>query len=406
VHIVVRGYLALKMGRHRHAAALRCRRGTIRAAARRVRGLGLFGRMRHAPVRKDVGAHGWRTFGCATGSPVAGRQAPSHWDRFIGRQKQASMADYEYNLLTLYKKSDGSKDGFLSTGGSDTLVLTDNEGGQTFSPDETLSFTLAGDTVSGDFQGTTEISGYTFVVVELANSYAFFGNITNADPSTLFNAFPDDIDEISLQDWAGDGFTVCFAPGTLISTVDGERPVETLTAGDRVRTADGRAVPVKWMGRQTMRRIATPQSRFCPVRIRAGALGEGLPHTDLVVTGDHGIMVDGVMVNAAALVNGTSIVRVPQNEVGETFVTWHVETEDHDVILANGTPAETFVDATTRRAFDNYDEYVAQFGEPEEPMLVLPHPRAFAARQLPARVRERIAARAEAIAPSAETEAA
>jgi hypothetical protein len=310
-------------------------------------------------------------------------------------------------MLAFFNKADGSKDTFVSTGDSDTLVLTDNGSDMVFQPDETLVFSLAGGEISGSFLGTTDIDGYTFVVVELTNSYALFGDISNVNPADFFNnSFPAEVDDIALENWSADGFTVCFASGTMIATPSGERRVETLKAGDLVLTDAGRTVPVKWMGHQTLKRIATPEARYSPVRISAGALGEGLPHTDLVVTGDHGVLVDGVMVNACALVNGTTVVRVTPEEVGETFLTWHVETEAHDVILANGTPAETFVDATTRRAFDNYDEYVALFGEPEDRMPILPYPRAFSARQLPARVRDRLAARAAEIRPALEPEAA
>ena len=40
----------------------------------------------------------------------------------------------------------------------------------------------------------------------------------------------------------------------------------------------------------------------------------------------------------------------------------HIELEGHDVVLANGAPAET-LDGNVRRAdFDNVDEYVALYG--------------------------------------------
>ena len=95
-----------------------------------------------------------------------------------------------------------------------------------------------------------------------------------------------------------------------------------------------------------------------PVRIRAGALGNGLPHSDLTVTADHGMVIDGLIINASALINGTTIDWVPMDELPDRVTYYHVETEDHDVILANGAPAETFVDAVTRSHFDNHQEYL------------------------------------------------
>ncbi|SNS68649.1 Hint domain-containing protein [Antarctobacter heliothermus] len=147
--------------------------------------------------------------------------------------------------------------------------------------------------------------------------------------------------------------TNCFAAGTLIATDTGEVPVESLHIGDEVLTADGRRVPVKWLARQSLpRQVMRLASHL--VRIRAGALGDGLPYSDLTVTADHGMILDGHVINASALVNGSTIDWVPMRELPDTFTVYHVETEHHDVILANGAPAETFIDYRDRRAFDNY----------------------------------------------------
>ncbi|MDG1458039.1 MAG: Hint domain-containing protein [Pseudoprimorskyibacter sp.] len=93
----------------------------------------------------------------------------------------------------------------------------------------------------------------------------------------------------------------CFLTGTTIATLDGERLVENLQIGDLVRTADGRDVPVKWMARQTIRpqaiNMAVPNGRL-PICISAGAPGHGLPHSSLYLTADHGMILDGYIVNA------------------------------------------------------------------------------------------------------------
>lgn len=190
------------------------------------------------------------------------------------------------------------------------------------------------------------------------------------------------------------GNFICFAAGTPILTVTGEKPVEELRPGDLLVGAFGKTARVKWIGYQTGSKALTPSARLCPVRIKAGALGYNVPHTDLVVTGDHGILIKGVMVNAAALVNGTTIVRTPKDELPDIVTYYHIETDDHDVIFAAGTPAETFVDATARTRFRNYDEYVALFGESVGPMPVLPYPRVFGPRQVPENVRALVEARA------------
>lgn len=195
-----------------------------------------------------------------------------------------------------------------------------------------------------------------------------------------------------------DAFNIaCFGAGTLIATPTGEVAVETLVAGDLLSTANGQAVPVKWIGYQTVSKNAGLDDWFAPVKVRAGALGESLPHTDLVLTPDHGLVVENIIANAGALVNGTTIVRVPSAEVTDVAVYYHIETEDHDVILANGAPAETYVDNVTRAAFDNYAEYHERFGETQSAMAELSFPRAMSVRQLPARVRTLLAGRETAL---------
>lgn len=188
---------------------------------------------------------------------------------------------------------------------------------------------------------------------------------------------------------------LCFAAGSLIATPEGEREVEHLQIGDRVTTQEGRAVSVKWIGRQTVSTRFGPAERLMPVRFEAGSLGEGLPHADLTVTADHGMLVDGVICHAGALVNGETVTRVPLAEMGERYTVYHIETENHEIIFANGAPAETFIDNAGRRAFDNFAEFEALYGDVPE-MEELSYPRAMSARQVPARIKALLAGKAAA----------
>ena len=181
---------------------------------------------------------------------------------------------------------------------------------------------------------------------------------------------------------------ICFAKGTLIATPEGARRVEDLAAGDMVMTANGRAVPVKWIGHQTVSGRFSPIERRSPVRFLEGSLGEGVPYRDLVVTSDHAIFIDGIAIHAGALVNGTSILRDGPFAPDERVTFYHVETADHEIILANGAAAETFVDHVSRRNFDNYAEYAALFGD-EEPVAEMDYPRAMSPRQIPLAIRRR-----------------
>jgi hypothetical protein len=180
----------------------------------------------------------------------------------------------------------------------------------------------------------------------------------------------------------------CFLAGTRIAVSATETAdIETLKAGDLVLTHDGRQVPVLWAGRHTVaRRFADPR-RVLPIRIAAGALGDGAPERDLLVSPCHALLIDGVLVQAGALVNGVSI-RI-ETETAETFVYYHLETEDHSLIFAEGVPTETFIDNVSRMAFDNWDEHQALFPNGRE-IAELDLPRVTSARQLPAAIASRL----------------
>ena len=186
----------------------------------------------------------------------------------------------------------------------------------------------------------------------------------------------------------GDPFAFCFAAGTMIATGTGERAVEELCIGDPVLTAEGKIVAVRWVGRQTLFPQFTGE-RTAPVRICAGALGEGLPHSDLTVTADHGMILDGLVINASALVNGSTIDFIPLAELPDRVTYFHVETENHDVILANGAPAETFINYASRAAFDNHADYLDLYGA-ERIIPEMAHLRISTQRLLPEAIRARL----------------
>lgn len=287
------------------------------------------------------------------------------------------MATYEFTHVVYYFDLGGGSN-FYFDDNNFAGTLSDGDADTTFETGDTPSggLTSGGASTALTYLGTTVIDGTTFPVFSGINNeihvYMWKAPIDAQDPITITNA----------------SYTVCFAAGTAITTPCGSKAVETLAIGDLITTQDGRAVPVKWIGRQSLHRAFTPVDRFEPVRVAAGALGGGLPHTDLVLTSDHALIIDGLAVNAGALVNGTTITRVPRAELPERVTYYHIETDAHDVIMANGAAAETFVDYIGRRVFDNYPEYVALYGD--EPVIAeMPLTRVSSRRQLPADLRAR-----------------
>ena len=143
----------------------------------------------------------------------------------------------------------------------------------------------------------------------------------------------------------------CFAEGTLIATPDGDVPVEDLHVGDHVLTLDGRARPIVWMGHRRVNGERHPQPGMVrPIRIRAGAMGPGRPARDLLVSPDHAIFIGGVLIPARMLVNNRSVT-VARDLRRVTY--FHIELPSHDVVLAEGLPAESYLDSGDRHAFEN-----------------------------------------------------
>jgi hypothetical protein len=140
----------------------------------------------------------------------------------------------------------------------------------------------------------------------------------------------------------------CFAERTRIETDRGPVPVEQLRPGDRVRTyrRPGFA-PVVWTGQ---RQVVCAQHRaqdIWPVRIAAGAVAEGQPSRDLYLSPDHSVFLDGVLVPVRHLLNDATIVQVPADRI--TY--WHVELIEHDILLADGLPTESYLDTGNRAGF-------------------------------------------------------
>ena len=157
----------------------------------------------------------------------------------------------------------------------------------------------------------------------------------------------------------------CYCSGTAILAERGETAVEDLAVGDLVQTASGQHRRIKWLGRRSYAgRFLTANRNVNPVRFRAGALGNGLPRRDLLVSPEHAMFLDGMLVPAKALVNGNTI----RLERGLDRVDYfHVELDSHDVLLAEGAPSESFLEDGNRGQFHNAAEHTAMYPDAPAP---------------------------------------
>ncbi len=142
----------------------------------------------------------------------------------------------------------------------------------------------------------------------------------------------------------------CYAPGTLIATPGGHKPVETLRAGDLVLTAEGHARPVRWVwsGDQPLEG-AEPHQK--PILIRAGTFGVNLPSRDLIVSGQHRIAVGSHgqledVFEMPCFVPAKALCTLPGIRFmnGKKSMKWHhFLCDDHSIALANGLASETLL---------------------------------------------------------------
>jgi len=194
--------------------------------------------------------------------------------------------------------------------------------------------TLASDlyTQVGD-GGTLEIGFTGGGSVDLS----IIGSYTQADFPIIDNKIP--VDAVP-----------CFCRGTRIMTTSGEVPVEDLAIGDRVICRSGAAQPIMWIGQGRTLVTRGRRSAATPVIVRKGALADNVPHHDLRVTKGHSLYVDGVLVPVEFLVNHRSIL---WDDHAQEVTVYHIELADHDVLLAEGAPAESYRDDGNRWLFRN-----------------------------------------------------
>ncbi|MCH2164980.1 MAG: Hint domain-containing protein [Marinovum sp.] len=250
--------------------------------------------------------------------------------------------------LVTVDDSNGSRDAelgdFTDTGSSDV-------------PDQNVTAS----TVTGINVGDTLDSRYTYTVTgsdgSSGNIYFLATNSTTNYGSWIVSDFPLDpavtytfgtFNRVGAVDY--DDLVPCFAYGTLITTTQGEVPVQELTVGQEVLTLDRKFQKIRWIGGRTLDSIDLAlKPKLRPIRIKAGALGSDLPVRDLLVSPQHRVLVrspivhrmfdtDSVLISAHKLLELDGIeVEHECNEV-EYF---HILFDQHEIVLSNGAPTES-----------------------------------------------------------------
>ena len=270
--------------------------------------------------------------------------------------------------------------------------------------DDTLSFTtqngIAGLFSSGELtlSGVASIFDYETAL----ESITFDTTSTTTGSRTIDWAVSDGVLNSAVATSTVD-VAPCYCPGTLIRTPRGQKKVEKLKIGDKVTTASGEARPIKWIGRRSYSgRFVMGRKDVLPVCIKAGALEDKVPKRDLWISPNHAMYfkdkhLDGVLIEATDLVNGVSIV---QAESAESIEYYHVELDTHDVLIAEGALAESYIDDDNRLLFHNAHEYREKYPDQEIGPAQYYAPRCDSGYELET-VRQRIALRAGLVAGDA-----
>lgn len=215
-----------------------------------------------------------------------------------------------------------------------------------------------GDTIRtrGIFRFTNDDTGETYDVTEVYSQSAggpveqlFI--LTSTAPDWIFDTTSRSFSLVNSDGTLPYSSIVCFCAGTLITMRNGsEIPVENLKVGDYVRTQRKRGQKVQWVGSRALSPFAVMSDpKLKPVRIRAGALGGGLPRVDLYVSQQHRMQVRSLI---AKRIFGIQEVLLPAiklvgldgieiaHEVTEPHYV-HFMFRSHQVVYANGAPSES-----------------------------------------------------------------
>jgi hypothetical protein len=137
-----------------------------------------------------------------------------------------------------------------------------------------------------------------------------------------------------------------FLKSTTILTADGGRKIEDLASGDLLPTQFGDVRSIQWIWRYPLKKSDSSKpwvKDALPVRIARSALAPEVPHSDLYVTAEHALFIEGLLIPVWKLTNGTTITRHDAREYDELEY-FNIKVEGHEVIYAEAAAVETLRD--------------------------------------------------------------
>ena len=291
---------------------------------------------------------------------------PGEWSLLSAAQLanlgSGNLAHGNISNAHLYLNSDTRSLIENATGGTGNDTLRGNSAANTLTGgfgDDTLRGDLGNDLLAGGAGSDTAI----FSGIAASHAISFLGGTTYQFIGPDGTDTLTDVEFVIFGNAPAQGIAeaaaACFVTGTAIATPAGARPVEALRIGDLVLTAAGTTAPIRWIGRRHYDAATMAGNvQLRPVRIRPGALADGVPARDLHLSPQHAVWLDDaegpLLIPAAALVNGRSIT---QDERGATTYL-HIELDRHALILAEGAAVESFADTDSRALFDNAAEFL------------------------------------------------
>ena len=221
-----------------------------------------------------------------------------------------------------------------------TIVVDDTDNDGTVSNDEWDAAIGGGGNDTGDVAYLFEGGGASGQLYSTDGATTFtVGQNVTAIKSGLSNSFEADVSGV-----------VCLTRGTRILTATGQVRIEEISLGDEIVVDGHKREPLRWIGRRRYTAQQLEQNpKLRPVRVMAGALGNGLPKRDLLVSRQHRMLVQSKIAHrmfgtGEVLVSAIKLTDLPGIFVDETVEEveyFHLLFDRHEIIYAESAPTES-----------------------------------------------------------------